>query len=104
MKTNKRNMPLITANKAEDFAKIHEALLTLPDVILDNIESARYNAVGIECIFRESYGSDAKIVLPRSVTQISYIDDFIAIYCDTFNFKIVGDLVNKKLTFIILEN
>jgi len=93
----------ITAQSVDCFKKAEELLKQLPENILSQIESATFGGVGLECIIKDKYTSVQRIFLPNKVTQISYFEDYIGIYCDKFFFKLTGELYKRKHEYVFME-
>jgi len=55
MEQSKPYMPKITASSIESFTAISEALLTLPEVIREQIELAETGSIGIHCKIKYVY-------------------------------------------------
>ena len=103
--TVKKQLPKdlkITVNVVESFKNIEEKLIILPDSILNQIEHVEFDdTIGLICIIRNKHDKVQEIILPKGTTQIHNFDDFIAIYCGEFLFKL---LVDKKYNFVFLND
>jgi hypothetical protein len=93
----------ITASSIESFKNVEALLSKLPECITDQIESAGFMGVGLQCQIRDKFETNQRIILPNKVTQISHFDDYVGIYCDKYFFKVVGDLYKRKCEFVFIE-
>lgn len=98
----------IVATSAEEFAGIESKLAELPDVIYEQIESAR-NHVGLECFIRDIYGSDKKLLFPNTFKQQSVLDGRVHIYCGggngqtEYRFVIPTRMCEKPVSFQLID-
>lgn len=98
------NKPKIIAKTSEEFNEIFEKLKTLPDCVQSQISIVEDNGVlGLECTFKEKWGSTEKTWLPKNTTQISDLGDYIGVYCGEgeFFFKLLKkDKIKIDFVFV----
>jgi hypothetical protein len=99
-----RPMPIIMATTVDQFSKIQTLVSTLPDKILEQIESVKSGLVGIECVLKNHrFRSDKKIYLPSECRQISNFGDYVGCYCEEFFFKIKNEEKDDQFEYIFLK-
>lgn len=90
----------ILAETKEEWDVIKTKLDTLPQAVLDQIESAE-SSFSIKCNFRKKYSSDDKIYIPKElVTQITPFNEYIGVYCKDFFFQLPKSDFNYNYIFI----
>ena len=93
----------ITAQDIETFQKAEELLKKLPVCILNQIESAKFGGVGLECVIKNQFKDTQTINIPDNTTQIADFGKYIGIYSNEYFFKIIGDVYKKKLQYAFIE-
>ena len=96
--------PTITASTLQEFTRIESLINELPEIILQQIESA-YDQylIGIGCVIKDQYKDRQNIFIPKETTQICDLGDYIGIYSGKYFFKITGDLYKKnKFNYILV--
>lgn len=95
------NTPRIIASSIEEFEKIEKELNKLPSSVRNQIDTAEFGLMGVDCTLRNKFG-DSQIVLPAT-TQISDFDEYIGIYCHQYFFRIPKEMKKYKLSYVFIE-
>ena len=87
MAKDKKNDIKISASSKEEWDMIKEKLDLLPDVVLDQIESAD-SSFSVKCHMKHMFGENPRLYIPKQlVTQIKEFHDYIGIYCGDYFFE-----------------
>src|ERR1035437_497881 len=103
MARDKKYFPKITADSVEKFQSMTDLINTLPQDIIDQIESAHMGLIGLECLLKQPNGDKDTIWLPNYTTQISHFGEYIGIYSDKFFFKMTGGWLKQQYRLIFYD-
>jgi len=90
----------ISATSIDEFQAISEAVNSLPVRVVEQIRSAEKSLLGIECTF---YSSLTTIYLPKEITHIKEFENYTAIYCGEFFFRIPDKLKQDRVEYIFFD-
>jgi len=97
--------PKIIASSVEEFQTIFDKLQKFEKRVTEQFETVTKGPMGdgLDVKFKQNYGADKQIVLPKSTSQIHDFGDYIGIYAEGIFMRIEGDLYKSKKSYIILN-
>jgi hypothetical protein len=96
--------PKIMASSLEEFKEISDKLATLPECVVQQIETAGKTLVGIECKIRYRFRTDCQTIYLPKTTHIKDFGDCIGCYCDNFFFRIGEEVKKYPIEYVFVDN
>jgi len=92
--------PTINAKTIDEFKKIEAKLKKLPESVYNSIDNVEGDGLlGLTCNMKRTAGSNSRMCLPKSTTQITDFDTHYGVYTEEYFFKIPK---GNKIDFVFV--
>lgn len=94
----------IAADSLEEYTRLEEQLIQLPDTIKKQIEMVEYSLAGTKCTFKKAFYGEVKLELLTNIKRIAVQGDSITASGGDFLFVIPYDVGSKpKFEFVFVD-